>query len=509
MRARRLFKILSFFIAAAFLIITCCAEGNAKLSQAYIREQNIDAFIAGDMNSDDLNCKVSNQPAEIAGSGLLAEMGIAVRTTILVDISSSIRADSHENIIEYLKGLVKNIGGTEQYKIVTFGDSVTVVQDFTANRNELNAAIEKIKFIDSTSMIYDTIYNNIPELKPIDGKPCYYRAIIISDGNDNSTTGRTREEAAARIGASKYPFDVVAVSRVRQEAPHRDLFALAENSGGRYFNLWANAGAEDIAALAAESAVGGIYWLRAKIPAALMDGSVREINIYDGTSSVQADMKIPVYTPPETIPPEEGEEGDDGGEGATSDIIEKLTTLFGEYTLYIYAGAGILLVLIIVIIIIGAAAQGKKKAGPNIGPASGGHYSENTLVLPKQTPGSTDEGDPYIQFRNIGNPNQVWEASLETDVYIGREISCRICIADSSVSRRQCKLYIINSVAIVENLSETNMTLLNGNTLSVPTAIKPGDKLKCGRATLIVEALNSAERQRETGGTVDLFDGAK
>lgn len=46
---------------------------------------------------------------------------------------------------------------------------------------------------------------------------------------------------------------------------------------------------------------------------------------------------------------------------------------------------------------------------------------------------------------------------------------------------------------MVENLSTSNITELNGEKLKLPAALKIGDKLKCGRITLMVEAIYTSD----------------
>ena len=97
-----------------------------------------------------------------------------------------------------------------------------------------------------------------------------------------------------------------------------------------------------------------------------------------------------------------------------------------------------------------------------------------------------DKGNPFIRLRNIDNVNQVWDVYLTKEVLIGRDNRCQVCLTDSSVSREQCRLYF-DETAMVENLSNTNKTKLNGEPVNFPAIINIGDKLKCGRVTLIVE----------------------
>jgi hypothetical protein len=100
--------------------------------------------------------------------------------------------------------------------------------------------------------------------------------------------------------------------------------------------------------------------------------------------------------------------------------------------------------------------------------------------------------NPCIRLRDTGGDNQVWDVSLSEDVLIGRDPGCQIHLTNPSVSRRQCKIHLSSNIA-VENLSETNTTRLNGKPLFSPAAIAQGDRLRCGRVTLVVESLYASD----------------
>ena len=89
-------------------------------------------------------------------------------------------------------------------------------------------------------------------------------------------------------------------------------------------------------------------------------------------------------------------------------------------------------------------------------------------------------------LRDEAADGQAWDIFLVKDVYVGRSSSCHICLGDASVSRIQCRVYY-NGEAMIENLSKTNITQVNGKALNAPKALKIGDKVKCGQVALTVE----------------------
>ncbi|MDR2357140.1 MAG: FHA domain-containing protein [Oscillospiraceae bacterium] len=518
MFAKRLLIMLFALAAASTPAYVGFAAG--ELSQADAWERNLDVYITEGMDSGSVVCKVSNQAAEVVESGFLADMGVAVRTTLLVDISTSIPSKARGNVKAYIDSLIESIGENEQYKIVAFGEHMSVLHDFSSDRYDLAGAAEKIAFDGNQSRIYDAVFNTIPAIGPIDAAPCYYRTIVITDGVDDTASGVTKEELFLKLQSETYPIDVISVSSSPQSESNKDLAALTRISGGRYVNLNAES---DVSALRTTLSADGIFWLRAAVPGALLDGSTRQVDISDGSNSVRFDVKFPVFDvpvtttpvgdafpsettsdiePPERDAPEPTPEDDDEDEGAEEGDVETpeaprfalgnipTTALIGTGAAVVIIAAAVTAILIIL---------KKKKAvpvrrSPGAGGPVGTGLSSAGMTEFVFSPHTDDIGGAGISVRlyNQKNTAQIWNVNLTSGAVIGRDPDCHVHIADSSVSRRQCRLYM-DASASVENLSNSNITRLNGKPLGAPSPIRAGDELKFGRVTLIVDSLYSSD----------------
>lgn len=517
---RSLFIFIALFTAALFSTV-CGAEDITALSQVYATEDNVDVFVAGEMNIDTLNCRVSNQTANIIEGGLLADKGVSVRTTLLLDISKSISETMQEQIIAYVNHLIENIGKNEQYRIITFGEKITVLQDFTADRYDLATSVRKIEFNDQKSKLYDAIYNTIPETQSLDGEPCYYRTIVVTDGVDEATGGITREELYLLLQSRAYPIDAIAVSDIKQDEPRKSLSALTRISGGRYFNLYGDA---DIPSFSECLKIDDIFWIRMEVPSILLDGSTRQFNISDGVNSIEFDFKVPMIDLPETEPITENAEiseititepkeiidqtQDVSTESSlvpTESLNKNFLNLFGKYTVLIYVIVAAALLIIILLVTFLAIIRSKKKSAgdknrSNIGtinpvnfyPTQNGQDKTEMLLDGGafNSPVGGGAASISIRLRNKNNPDQIWEISLANAVVIGRENDSQVYLNEKSVSRHQCKLYIDTSGApTAENLSSSNITKLNDEPLTTPAKIFEGCMLKCGRITLVIDSL--------------------
>lgn len=86
------------------------------------------------------------------------------------------------------------------------------------------------------------------------------------------------------------------------------------------------------------------------------------------------------------------------------------------------------------------------------------------------------------------NPGKTFALS-QSEVVIGRDLSVDIVINAAEVSRRHVALRYQNGSYIIEDLGSTNGTFINGQRLSAPHVLRPGEMIMLGEAvTLVYEA---------------------
>jgi pSer/pThr/pTyr-binding forkhead associated (FHA) protein len=70
---------------------------------------------------------------------------------------------------------------------------------------------------------------------------------------------------------------------------------------------------------------------------------------------------------------------------------------------------------------------------------------------------------------------------------VGRQHGCDFRVASAEVSRRHCVLRVRDGYVTVEDLNSRNGTLLNGEPVQGRQVVRPGDRLRIGPVTLVVE----------------------
>ena len=498
-------KMLILFMVTLFSISLCTsvalAASTPVLLQGCAWEENIDVFISGELGTNDIQFEVSKQAAEVTDSGLLADKGVTIRTTILLDISTSMPQNMRPKVKEYIDYCIEKLGTNEELRIITFGNEMVVLQDFTSDRYDLSRVTPKIEFNGQQSMIYDAIYNSIPDIQPIDGNPCFYRTIIITDGVDKSTTGITKEELYLKLQQNTYPVEVIAVSENGQNDSEKELSALTRISNSRYVNFQSESNLEQ-----SLLGVDNIVWIRAKLPNELLDGSTRQFNISDGLNSLQFDFKVPVFgealpdepagseAPSEGVPSSQPENtAPTSSEEATPSMPipqpQKPEPSNGTIIKVAIAGVGAATIIILAVVLI---SRNKKKSK-----ATNEKRKEASTITDNGAETVVLSGGTTIRLRKIDDPDKVWEVQLSEPIMVGRDETCQICIDEGSVSRQQCVLYMADDgTAMIENKSKSNVTQVNKVKLDNPQSLNEGDQIKCGRIVLVIDSI-----QKEPNGT--------
>lgn len=499
------YKLIPILLALLFAVLpgNSRADSSANVLQVYISEQMMTVITDSELHPDSLKCAVSNQNADITETGRLSDENALTKTTVLVDVSASIPSAMRGNIAAALKKLVEDKAVNEEFKIVAFGETINTLQEFSADRYDLANAIDKITFDGKQSKVFDAIYNTLPRIAPADGKATFYRTIVITDGVDDTVSGITKEELFLKLQNERYPIDVAAVSGKADAAENKELSAIVRMSGGRYHSFDPQT---DIAELTQKLGVGGYFFFTAKVPAALLDGTTRQVDIGDGVYSVSIDVKFPVFdVPSEPEPPAEltPEPALDPEPTPTAvpdpEILPTPVYKANSVAAWIRANlvfavvAAVVLLLLIGLVIFLIARQKKKKAPEHTESGAsaeyrGGDYDKNTEFI-----GDADySGTQFtIKLSNPNNPSKTWTLPVQGELLIGRAEHCAVRLDDKSISREQCKIVLHGDGLAVMHIGSTNKTLLNGSNITGIFPIRSGDILKFGREVLHIDYIQS------------------
>ena len=96
--------------------------------------------------------------------------------------------------------------------------------------------------------------------------------------------------------------------------------------------------------------------------------------------------------------------------------------------------------------------------------------------------------------------------NIHSDAVIGRSTDCSLRIASSEISRKHCKLTVIESGVLVRDLESANGTWVDG--VMIPpnrdVALPPGSKLSIGPVQFVVHYESSNPNIEQPGSTVEM-----
>ena len=188
-----------------------------------------------------------------------------INLVLLLDLSGSTR-DSRKVMIETGRKFIDSLGAGDRVAVAAFTRDFKVVSDFTADKNLLKKALEKVKKIEGGTAFYDGMWATFDLLQRV--KDSRKAIVVLTDGVDNSLVESGYEPAThsfdellARVAeedATIYPIYLnleerrllallkdPSTSEMRRErverrlrpnvTAHRQIELLAEESAGTVF----------------------------------------------------------------------------------------------------------------------------------------------------------------------------------------------------------------------------------------------------------------------------------
>ncbi len=506
---KKIITVFFAFLFALFTPLTVRAYNEIKLIQAFMRECDIDIFLSDDLDEQSLSVKVANNEVDVIDFGTINEAKILTRTTILIDISNSVPTASRDKVSEFLKYQVENITENEEIRILTFGNEVNILQEFTSDRYDLSKAVERIVYNGTQSAVYDAIYNTMPELNFNYEEPCFYRTVVVTDGADHAAHGITKEELLMKLQSTTYPIDVICVNKAKPKNSNKDLSSLTRISNGRYYDIYPGS---DIRQIYSVLSVKDYYWIRASVPYKYLDGSIRQVDVQDDRNHVSFDIKMSVvdYNITEesdvyTLVTEENIWESDSMSSITeaADAAQNDDNENAGFTLILLI-LGIAVVLLIIIVVFICLHSRKKPADDAVMPYKPRIYKEyyhddNEF---KEKEYCYDDNEIYlIKISDAFDITLSWTIEISSEIIIGRADNCDITLTDKSVSHEQCKIAVRAKGLVIQNLSSSNHTKLNGNKVNEEILLHSSDILHFGRVTLRVDSIQkigAAEKKVNT-----------
>lgn len=501
--AKRLFSGLVGLIFCMMAAVPVWAV-NQGAAWATVQEQQARVYLQGAAPDAEFTCQIGNVPVAPAQVQQIQSLAAPVHTVILVDNSLSIPSSQRPLVLDILEAVVGNRLQGEQFSVATISDTVTWLCEAQTDYLQIKSALDSIIYNDQVTRQTDCLYDVIDHLQQqYPGQFC--RIILVTDGVDNQEIGYTREELNSLIQQAGYPIYAIGCTNASADGNQelQQLFALSRLTSGQSIYLAENQDVNSIAAALAAWNTG--VQLVFDLPADLCDGSTHQMQIVSGDTTYTFSITMPFGTVVAAT-----EEPTPSTPIPTNSPVPTVTpqpkvaeSVFPLWSILVLIGGVVVIAVIAVVVIIN---RNRSRTALRQSSGCGNLTTEDTptdvptelldlqnqQVPPTSTPWDNGQGATLqLHITDINNPVHTFQNPLQegTPLTLGRDPArCQVLIDyEPSVSRVQCEISLKDGEVWLHNLSQANVTHVNGQRMEGICRLQSGSTLKIGRLLMKVE----------------------
>jgi VWFA-related protein len=492
-----------FLIVAALLALNISLAAAADVAsfragQAVVRHPDISVYV-------DVLDQAGQPVAELQQNQLAATLGQAqlvvksvkpfdasgegIAYVFLVDISKSLSSSQFQQIQSAINQWIDNMRDTDRAAIISFGEKVTTVQDYTSDKNALKNGVKTLAASDNKTQLHQGITKAIELSRRVDaGLPGRRIIITLSDGEDDFPGGMTRDEVLAAMKEDRIPIYAIGVSAkgAKAEDNRKKLGEFARLSGGELLDGNSADWAKLYDAIQQKILKSFLVQLdAAKTPA---DGKTArlQLTLTSNNKAMSDGLDLRILAKPV-----------DPATAASLPWYKKIP-VWG------YAVAGGLLLLIIILIIVlkkkkaarlaAEAAQCKQRQAEEV--ARNKKAAEEAAAKAAAEKKRLDEQNtvkmpapPGLKMKlavlGSGGETREYGISLSSRAFVGRSSDCDLAIADDTeISKKHCELVLEGGYVLINDLNSTNGTFVNGVPVKTGRRLKSGDLVLLGRTEM-------------------------
>ncbi len=492
-------------ICALILLLTpsCFAEGalsEVNIGQAHIYTDLLHTYI----DLTDANGNRAAQPdigyvrGEMDGDLLpisvikkFTDTGEGTAYIFLIDTSGSLSGSRFDKLKAATKNWAAKMGDGDRMAVITFGNEVKTLLDFSSDKNNINSTVDGLSNSDGRTRLYDAVAEglsasekrgaDIPKRKVI---------ILLSDGENDASGGANRDSVIDLTKKHMIPIYSLCTSAKNSGSGARFMDELCELSHGMFFDI-SKTSVEDVYNYSYER-LKSAYVIDFKYPSSKTDGAMHglKISVIENGTEFSDTRELYMEKPTESAVSavtNNAASAAGGEENSNMNGISKTTIL-----LIIIIGVVILAALIGIITMI-VMMNGKKNAQnvppppqyrpPAPAPLSG----DKTVALGAQSQNAAPrENGPIFKMTDISS-GEVFSAPVADSITVGRRSDSDIVLKDGQVSGHHMRITRSGAGFRAADLGSTNGTIVNGTQISQETEINRGDLILLGTKEYRVE----------------------
>lgn len=473
------------------------AKEDVSMMQYTANESYIQMYVSGLENVTGMSGQVGRSAIEVGQETELA----SVHTIVLIDNSLSITKDNQKKINDILTEYFNAKSENERVSLAVYGEDITYLAENETETEKLIECLTQVVYENQDSYLTDILYDEMEKMKA-EGE--YTRFIVATDGVDNKAIGYTKEELTEYLKENNYPIYTLGCIYKNNTEELENLFALARLTNAEYFLIDEYEEYGGIVSGVTEE----ITEIRFEVPEEYRDGSEQNVLIAfeteDGSIKLAEKMIMPFQV-------EEKKEEVEEKPHVVEEIIsepepEEIVTEILEEEIpepqmdLVSLIAIVVIVVAIIILLVMIVLSKRKKTGTPI-LIENNENDDKTVILNQDdmqeeenyTVRLEKKAEQYkVILQDRKEPERKFSYPLMNGkIIVGRLREAGVQIAlnyNPSVSKKHCKIYVVNGCFYIEDLKSSNGTYVNNARIYDRAEVNNGDIIKLGELEMIFTA---------------------
>ncbi len=438
-----------------------------------------------DISKEELSVLLGGDEMPIDSVASIEEMQKPTTHLFLVDVSGSISESKMEDIKAILQDYMSEIGDDDNVSVMGIGDELYIAP-FVSEKSAIDEQITALHTEDMETNLYAGIIDAINILQTDAGVFPSRSLTIISDGEDYSAVGYTREEAEDKVKESDIRVNTVAMldsDATDQEIENSKIlgsFARISAGGADILSGINDTTPQDISEMLLDTEPViiscDISGFSTQADETLLDIALNRGDEESATDNVMiktSDIMAGVVSTPEPQPTQEvikeeqPQPTEQPVEEEQNPVMAFLLGLFGgNITLMWIVLAAIIAAIVIIIVLV--CKKRAKNTEIEISISTPLEVPVEKTIIPNETktqaPIIKKSATYKFTFTKVGKvESESYSFDVTDELVIGRGTQAAFRFAsDDLLSSRHCRVFINDGEWFVEDLASTNGTYLNG-----------------------------------------------
>mgnify|MGYP001431744782 CR=1 FL=1 len=468
----KVFKIMFIALIAIFLVSKASSEVpyDLRVHQSSLSDGLLTSYISLTDNKGDLIIELKQQDITVSYGENLGEIESfnfydqskeGIGFIFLVDISKSITKENFDLVKSSIITWINSMSSLDKVSLISFGEEVNILQDFSDNKELLISSIEKLERTDLETRLNDALMTSqeIASIKR-DDLPRRKAIICLTDGLDEYIGGVTREELLNSFQDRRTAIYSIGFTEIQNEEELEginNIAVLSRLSGGVFID--ANEASIEGAYNIARERVTNTFVINSSCSSCIYDGKKINFNVSVALDGYELNTQSPITLIP---------------------FQEELSKNQKSYT-YLWPLTAVILLLTGIYLY----SRNKRKVDAGaFEDGLGGSFEEDSLedtTLPVEDSVSINKKEVKLAPISSGVNEVLLQIGI-SPVVLGRSSNADVTISgEKEISGKHCEVSIEQERLFVSDLDSKNGTSVNGVMISTRHPLDPQDILGIGR----------------------------